>query len=208
MQMLKGFRAGFFILWVTAAMAQSRPCALNAVGDDVQIFACSGLKAQSAEVLEILNKIAGDKLDPRAVLAKINELPKGAGARAIELTEEQKKELTALVKMYPGQKVSVVYPRNDAVAGKGAAEIVAILAGGGWLSLDGSPLTRAAEVPTEKAFLGVEVALNDHDLEEQQFPKAAIPVTLSLQAMGFARHPGSGPEIPRGAIQLKVGTPP
>ena len=79
-------------LFAMPALAQSQPCSASTVADDTQVFACSGMKGQSAAILAILNKIANDKLDPGSVLAKLNEVPKGAGARYIQLTEVQKKE--------------------------------------------------------------------------------------------------------------------
>src|ERR1019366_1425446 len=195
-------------LLLAQASGQKPPCSLSAVGDDIQVFACSGLKSESAEILRILNRIAGDKLDPAAVEAKLTELPKGSGARSIQLTDTQKKDLLTLARMYPGQKVDVQYPMKDASAGKTAAEIVSILAAGQWLSNDGSPLLHASELPDGKALLGIEVLLNEEDLDSRELPKAAIPLTLSLQSMGYARRPGSAPGIPKGTIQLKVGTPP
>ncbi len=198
----------YLFLFLAQVSEQKPPCSLTAVGDDVQVFACSGLKTQSSEVLRILNKIAGDKLDLAGVEAKLNELPRGTGARSIQLSDEQKTNLLTLAKMYPGQKVVVQYPKSDAAAGKTAAEIVSILSAGQWVNSDGSPLAHANELPDAKSLLGIEVLLNDEDLDSREMPKAAIPLTLSLQAMGYARHPGSGKDVPRGLIQLKVGTPP
>jgi hypothetical protein len=195
-------------LFAAAASAQNLPCSLSAVGDDVQVFACSGLKAQSAQILEILNRIAADKLDPASVIAKLADLPRGSGARSITLTDTQKTNLLTLAKMYPGQKIAIVYPLNDAAAAKTAVELTSILSEGKWLNPDGSAVAHPSEVAAEKPFIGIEVLLNSHDLEDRQLPKAAIPLTLTLEAMGYARHPASADDIPPGTIRLKVGTPP
>jgi len=194
--------------FVAAAFAQERPCTLNAVGDSVQLFACTGVKAESAQILEILNRIAADKLDPHAVLSKLAELPRGGGARSIELTELQRKNLGILAKQYPGQKIAVVYTKGDAAAAATAALITSILGSGGWLDRDGAALTKAVEYTTDKPFLGIEVLVNDHDLEDRDLPKAAVPLTLSLQAMGYARFPGGTPDVPHGVMQLRIGDPP
>ena len=108
--------------------------------------------------------------------------------------------------MYPGQKISVTYIKDDAAGAKTAAQLVSILASGGWLDADGSSLTQATGHPAEKAFPGLQIYVNDHDLKERQLPNAAIPLTLSLEAMGLARQSSPNTAVPRGAIQLAVGT--
>ena len=126
----------FLLIFALAipAVAQTPPCSLTSAGSDVQIFACSGLKAQGADIVKILNMIAGDKLDTQAVMAKLAELPKGADAPAsASLNDTQKANLLALAKMYPGTKITVVSAKNDPAAAHMASEIASVLSAGGWV---------------------------------------------------------------------------
>jgi hypothetical protein len=193
---------------VTApALPQVQPCSVNTVGENIHVFACSGLKEQTQDVLKILNRIVTEKLDTRAVLAKLNELPKGAEARSIQLTDVQKKNLLALAKMYPKQRIAILYSRNDAAAAKTAAELLSILSAD-WVSSDGTALAHAIEYTAGKPVAGIEVFMNDHDYAEQKLPKAAIPLTLALQAMGYSQHPSTENDVPPGTLQIRVGTTP
>jgi len=198
-----------FVLAVAVPMfaQQNPPCSLTSAGTDVQIFACSGLKAQGLDIVRILNLIAGNKLDTQAVMAKLAELPRGADALSASLSDAQKANLLALAKMYPGTKITVVSAKNDPAAAHMASEIASVLSGGGWIKPDGSRLV--AEEYSGAAHLGgIQVAMNDHDHEgdAEHAPKAAVPLMLSLQYMGL---PGNGfgtAEVPSGQIQIRIGS--
>ena len=181
------------------------PCSVSSPASDVQLFACTHAKAQSADLLRMLNMVLSGDLDTKAVLAKLAEVPRGSGAKSFQLTPEQKKNLLALAKMYAGQKASVVYAAGDKAAGNTANEIAAILRDGGWVNADGSSLSQAAEYRSDKPLMGIEVKVNDHDLEERQLPKAAIPLTLTLQSMGFARKPDGAGDVETGSVRVMVG---
>jgi hypothetical protein len=204
------------LFFAVSAIAQNRPCSFSMAGDNVAVFACSAPelrgRGHDAEAMAaILNKIILNKLDPQAVLTKLDELPESApagkrgAASSVQFSDLQKQNLLKLAKMYPGQKVMVLSLKGDSSGAIAAAELVSAFSAADWLQADGSPLTPAEYAATDPP-RGIEISVNDRDLSENQLPKSAIPLTISLQAMGLSKTPVADAGVPRGTIQLKIGT--
>ena len=159
--------------------------------------------AFGSQLVDVLNKIVRDRLDPRAVLAKLEEIegvPDDGVARSVSDSQQQ-----AIVQSLAGKQAEqiaiTVHPSVEDSAGY-AKDIAAPLLMAGW-QIEGHQIRRAAPKVLEPV-TGVAVVVRDRNAP----PQKAVRLKAALSAAHIAALFVSDPSLAPEAAMLWIGKRP
>lgn len=178
----------------------SGPCSPAVPGSNNRfVINCPGMSGeQFNRLLEILNRIARDRLDPKVVMAALEDIKKGIDQirekqSPRELDLRQKETLKEMLRGHP-QKVMVEVLANDKEAAEFGDKLSKALGESGW----DAGFVFAVLTP----FSGLTIIVRD-----AQFPEAAL-LQQALRAVGIEAGGSLDPSMGPGQIILRVGSKP
>jgi hypothetical protein len=124
------------------------------------------------------------------------------------LSDGQKAALLAALKAFKGQKIDVVCLLGDSEGKAFALEFDAIFRAAGWDDGGGSGINQAVIDPPEP--VGIEVTLNQAEVQAGRVPKSAVALLDTLMAVGLVntRQMFMNPQSPGDRITFRVGRKP
>jgi hypothetical protein len=175
---------------------------------------------QGQKMLDIMNKILANQLDPDLVMAKLDEIGKGVdelrrSSRARHLSDRQKVALIAAMSPFRGATVSIEAPMNDPEAYSFAEDFVAVFRSAG-LRLAavfmGADKTGVNEVMRSGPPVpGIDIEPTD----EKEWNTALVQTfagTLEQNGIPHSAHSSANPTMPGNKespqMHLWVGTKP
>lgn len=208
-RMLLPIALGLFV-FSPAAYADDSGCGLTSApllaqpAGSVLIACVGGINDDFGnQLVDVLNKIVRDRLDPQAVLAKLEEIdgiPAEGAARSVSDRQRQ-----AIIQSLAGKEAEQIaitaHPSVDDSAGYGK-DIAAPLVMAGW-QIEGHQIRRAAPKALEPV-TGVAIVVRDRDAP----PQKAARLKASLSAAHIAAALVSDPSLAPEATILWIGKRP
>ena len=193
-------------------------CTVGNTGDqNTFVINCGIGKQQGEKMLEIVNKILANQLEPNAVMSKLDELLTDTKTIKEGMYEIQKKQRGRHLDARQIESLAAVVPSKppwlthddlsdlieceaDPEAVTLGDDIAAIFVRAGWVSLP-----RTSEGPLEPVPRGVFVYANSkYDSTTPWLSKLII----LLNDFGIRSYPGIDPSVPSGRFKIIVGSQP
>jgi len=165
---------------------------------------CSGVTAEYGEQLAaLMTQILQDRLDPQAVLGKLDEIESApAAGRARKLDDAQRQAIIQSLVGKPPQQIAIIAHSGVPDSADYGKDIAAPLTMVGW-RIEGNQIKRAVPEQFDEV-RGVALLVRSKD----PVPEKATLLRTALTSARITAPILVDPSLPNGAVVLWIGPPP